>query len=240
MANIATLDVNMYRAYQDMASAVTSEFSEIYSAYAAGCLDPGFALMVETQASLRPEVKRALVKAEMIAGIMLETEAEALVSDGALDRTFAMIDAFEAEERPSRPALKLASDALEEILALPEPLRDSVLESSIKEDWKMLTPGVRRLAMHVGSEAEVELYRIEPNKTVPRHSHSGSEFTLVVTGGFTDETGHYGAGELSIKGPDNTHQPTADTDGVCYALSLREGGLKFTGMMGVVQRLLGQ
>jgi putative transcriptional regulator len=29
-------------------------------------------------------------------------------------------------------------------------------------------------------------------------------------------------------------------DGVCYALAVRDGGLRFTGLMGVVQRLIGQ
>lgn len=223
-----------------MATAVSSEFSEIYSAYAAGCLDPGFALMVETQAALRPEVQRALLKAEMIAGIMLESEDQVALSDNAFAKTLDMIADYEANGVTSKPAAQRASDSLEEILALPDALRDTVLESSVKRDWQMLTPGVRRLVLDVDSEADVELYRIEPRKTVPRHSHDGSEFTLVVSGGFTDESGQYGPGDMCLKGPENVHQPTADADGVCYALSMREGGLKFTGMMGVVQRLLGQ
>ena len=228
----------MYQAYYRMHP--SSEFSEIYSAYAAGCLDPGFALMVETQAALRPEIKRALIKSDIIASIMLETETESAVSEDAFQKTLKMIEAGETNGKTIRPAAHQAIDAIEEILALPEPLRDTVLETSLSRDWQMLTPGVRRLSLDIHSEAEAELYRIEPRKTVPRHSHSGPEFTLVVSGGFSDESGQFGPGEMCVKGPDNIHQPTADADGVCYAFSLREGGLKFTGLMGMAQRLLGQ
>ncbi|MEO1189022.1 MAG: cupin domain-containing protein, partial [Pseudomonadota bacterium] len=30
---------------------------------------------------------------------------------------------------------------------------------------------------------------------MPKHSHHGSEFTLVVAGGFTDESGSFGPGD---------------------------------------------
>ena len=230
----------MFRAYFDMATAEISEFSEVYSAYAAGCLDPGFALMVETQAVLRPEVQRALIKAEAIAGIMLEKEVEKPLSDSVFVATMSLIDAEESNPSQLQTAVRTASAELDEILLLPSPLRETVLETALQNDWQTLTPGVRRMKLSVDSEAEVELYRIAPLSTVPRHTHSGSEFTLVVAGGFHDETGQYGPGDLCLKGPENTHQPTADAEGVCYALSLREGGLRFTGMMGLLQRVLGQ
>jgi putative transcriptional regulator len=223
-----------------MGKTTISDFGEVYSAYAAGCLDPAFALMVETQATLRPDVTRAIARAETIAGVFFDTEAASDLSAGAADKALAMIDAWEANEKPTRKAVNLAGDALEELLALPEPLREEALEACGSSGWKNLTPGVRRLKLDVSSEAEVELYRIEPGRTVPKHSHNGSEFTLVVSGGFTDETGSFGPGDVSVKGPEDTHQPTGDMDGVCFALAVHEGGLRFTGMMGVVQRLLGQ
>jgi putative transcriptional regulator len=225
---------------RDMGKQSINDFGEVYSAYAAGCLDPAFALMVETQAALRPDVSRAIARAETIAGIFLDNEAQAALSDNAAQSALDMIDAWEAGERPTRKAVSRAGEGLDEILALPEPLREEALKACGDMGWKNLTTGVRRLKLDIGSNAEVELYRIEPGCTVPRHSHNGDEFTLVVSGGFTDETGSYGPGDLSVKGPEDTHQPTGDMDGVCFALAVHEGGLRFTGMMGLVQRLLGQ
>ena len=67
-----------------MGKATISDFGEIYSSYAAGCLDPAFCLLVETQAALRPEVERA-----------------AKVSEGAINKALAMIDAYETDIRPT-------------------------------------------------------------------------------------------------------------------------------------------
>lgn len=223
-----------------ISKAEINDFGEIYAAYAAGCLDPAFALMVETQSVLRPAVSRAIARAEMIAGVFLESEAQAELTEGAVDKALALIDALETAPKRASRAAELAGGNLNEMLALPEPLREHALQACGEAGWKNLTPGIRRLRLDVDSEAEVELYRIEPGRTVPRHSHNGSEFTLVVSGGFTDETGSYGPGDISIKGPEDTHQPTGDMDGVCFALAVHEGGLRFTGIMGIVQRLLGQ
>jgi len=225
-----------------MGKATISDFGEIYSSYAAGCLDPAFSLLVETQAAIRPDVKRAVARAETIAGVFFESEDQAALSNGAIDKAFAMIDAFEAGERspPRANAIHLAGEGLDELLGLPEPLREVALTSFQENKWRGLTQGIRRLKLDAGSQAEIELYRIDPGCTVPRHSHAGSEFTLVVAGGFSDETGSFGPGDISLKGPNDTHQPTGDMDGVCYALAVRDGGLRFTGIMGLVQRLVGQ
>ena len=223
-----------------MGKATISDFGDVYSNYAAGCLDPAFCLLIETQAALRPDVARAVARAETIAGVFLETEEASALSAGAIDKAFAMIDAYEAGTQPDTAAVNLANDGLDELLALPEPLRETALQSFQSQKWQGLTNGIRRLKLDTGSEAEVELYRIEPGCTVPKHSHSGSEFTLVVSGGFSDESGSFGPGDLSLKGPNDTHQPTGDVDGVCFALAVRDGGLRFTGLMGVMQRLIGQ
>lgn len=214
-------------------------FSELYSAYAAGCLDPAFALLVETQAALRPSVAKTLARGEIIAAALFEAEAPTALADDALDRAFAAIDGFDLQPPAARQAARVAGQALDEIIALPEPLRRTVLQVNESTDWRFTAPGIRRLSMDLGGDAETELYRIEPGAAVPRHSHKGAEFTLVVAGGFSDETGSFGPGDLAIKGPDDTHQPVADLDGVCFALAVRDGGLQFTGLIGAVQRLLG-
>lgn len=217
----------------------TQAFGELYSAYAAGCLDPAFALLVETQSALRADVRRQVRQGEIIAAVLLETEMPARLSAGAVDRALSAIDGFDPREDQVRQAADLAGSALNEMLALPEPLRSHSLDAIALNGWKFNARGIRRLKLDVGSQAETELYRLEPGARVPRHSHEGCELTLVVAGGFTDETGSYGPGDVTVKGEHDTHQPIADPGEPCFALAVRDGGLRFTGMMGVVQRLLG-
>ncbi len=223
-----------------MGKAQMNDFGEVYSNYAAGCLDPAFCLLVETQAALRPDVGRAITQAESIAGFFLESEEAIELSEGAAAKALAMIDDYEANKVPSANAIHHANEGLDELLALPEPLRETALQSFQTHKWQNLTNGIRRLKLDASSQAEIELYRIEPGCSVPRHSHRGSELTLVVAGGFSDDSGSFGPGDISVKGPEDTHQPVGDMDGVCYALAVRDGGLKFTGMMGIFQRLVGQ
>jgi putative transcriptional regulator len=222
-----------------MTDTAAPSFSELYAAYAAGCLDPAFTLMVETQSVLRPEIRRSVAASEMIAGGLLETAPEAALSAGALDRALAAIDAIEASADLSVKAGRAAGEAMDEVLALPEPLRSAAMDAIEHTGWQSMGRGLKRLILRSGDRLESELYRISPGARLPRHSHAGNEYTLVVAGGFSDERGSYGPGEVVINGPDDLHQPVGDEGEVCYALAVRDGGLRFTGMMGFLQRLLG-
>lgn len=225
--------------FQSMPASSSNTFSELYAAYAAGCLDPAFTLMVETQSVLRPEIREAVALSEVISGTILETSPEARLTDGALDRALAAIDLICADELSSVSAGRAAGEAMEEMLALPEPLRTAALDAVGQTGWQAMGRGLRRLSLNAGSRLETELYRISPGARIPRHTHAGSEYTLVVAGGFSDERGSYGPGDVVINGADDYHQPVGDEGEVCYALAVRDGGLHFTGMMGFIQRMLG-
>lgn len=202
--------------------------SELYSAYAAGSLDPAFALLVETQAALRPDLYELVALSETVSGVLLETTEPAALRAGALDRAMALIDAFEPV------AIRQIAD--EDLPTLPVAIRRAL---SASQGWKASVPGIRRMALEIDSPMHVEFYRIEPGAAVPQHSHAGHELTLVVAGGFSDAIGSYGPGDLVVNGSDDTHRPVGDEGEVCFALILRDGGLKFTGPLGMIQRLFG-
>jgi putative transcriptional regulator len=222
-----------------MPTTAQTSYSELYSAYAAGTLDPAFALMVETQAVLRPDIHVDVARSEMVAGAMLEAADLVALTPGAADRALAEIDKLLEAEGLSRPAAVAVRRGVEDLLGLPEPLRARALIAADAAGWTGLSRGVHRLKLDLESPLEVELYRIMPGAAVPRHSHGGAEYTLVVAGGFSDEAGSYGPGDLVIQGPEHTHQPVGDAGEVCFALAVRDAGLRFTGVMGLIQRLSG-
>mgnify|MGYP003122562308 CR=1 FL=1 len=222
-----------------MQTSTTSSYSELYSAYASGRLDPAFVLLLETQSMLRGGVRSALAVSEVISGLMLERDIPVSLSVGAGDRALALIEQIEAETAGQVQGTS-SDESYADISELPDPLSGVASAAMQGRGWQATAPGIHRLALEVGSELEVELYRIQPGARVPRHTHGGQEFTLVVSGGFSDETGSFGPGDLSVKGPDDTHQPVGDEDGVCFALAVRDAGLRFTGIMGVIQRMLGK
>ncbi len=212
--------------------------SELYAAYAAGRLDAGFVLLLETQAALRPEFGAPLLASDMVGGALMECEPEAELSAGALEQALAALD----DDVPplEAQAASDAGDRLNELIRLPQPLQDFAFEAAGREGWKSKGRGLSVMPLQIDGQTECELLRIEPGCGAPRHSHRGNEFTLVVAGGFTDEIGSYGPGDVSVAGPEDIHQPVADAGEVCLALAVRDGGLQFTGMLGIVQRLLGR
>ena len=63
------------------------------------------------------------------------------------------------------------------------------------------------------------------------------EYTLVLRGGFTDETGSYGPGDFQVASPDTMHNPVVDDGADCVNLSVTIGRLAFDGL---VQRVVGR
>ncbi|TRO97101.1 hypothetical protein FKB34_00385 [Glycocaulis profundi] len=217
---------------------------EIYAAYAAGALSGPMRLLVDAQAAVEPEVARERERAEAAAGLLLETAEPAPMAPGALKAALAAIDAEEAGLGEAGPAsgarmtkaAQAAGQALDELLALPEPVRALALEQG---GWSFAGPGVRRMELMREGVAKAELIRIEPGRGVPHHGHDCREFTLVLRGAFQDGMGRYVAGELCATDPSVEHKPVADAGDVCIALAVTDGPLVFTGPLGWAQRILG-
>ena len=215
--------------------------------YAAGRLSAPMCLLVETQATMRGDVAAAISEGEVLGGALLEGAAPEAMAGNAEAIALAAIEALETGAGEAAGLVTAATDPvkaassgskwLDEILALPDPLRERVLESGL--DWRFAAPGVRRIALMKDGGAEAELLRIEPGHGAPRHTHAGREFTLVLTGAFHDGIRRYAAGDLSAVDGDTTHRPIAEPGEVCYALAVTEGDLEFKGLPGLVQKWLG-
>ena len=54
-----------------------------------------------------------------------------------------------------------------------------------------------RLGLH-GDRHRVSLLRLEPGRGLPLHRHVADEYTVVLQGGYTDNTGNYGVGDFAV------------------------------------------
>ena len=222
---------------------------EIFAAYSAGALSAPMRMLVDAQAQVNQNVARHRGDSDRLAGVLLETIEPVALADGALDQALAVIDAEAAgagEAGPltrdaranaeGRKAANAAGEALNEILRLPDSVRDAALESA---GWNFAGPGVRTMELMRDGSAKAELIRLEPGRDVPQHGHEGREFTLVLCGAFHDGRERYGAGDLCVADPEVHHRPVAEEGEVCIALAVTDGPLAFTGPLGWVQRALG-
>ncbi|MDP4943983.1 ChrR family anti-sigma-E factor [Alishewanella sp. SMS8] len=97
---------------------------------------------------------------------------------------------------------------------------------SQQSKWLQLG-GIATAKLPAGEKTHVSLLYIDKGTEVPNHSHLGMEMTLVLSGRIYDESGEYGAGDLLINSPDDTHTPHTRADEDCLCLSVLSAPLKF-------------
>lgn len=98
--------------------------------------------------------------------------------------------------------------------------------------YRTRLPGIRECRIEGGNGLAAMLYRIAPGKKIPQHSHEGTEITLVLRGGFSDETGHYVRGDIAIADDDVEHVPVADKGAECVCFAVLDAPLRLTGPVG--------
>ena len=165
-------------------------------------------------------------------GALLAAEMPRALSPDAFARTLALIDA----PAPATPIAAQPS-ALRGDPGLPAPLNRYPIGP-----WRWVHPRLRwrRLVLPEDPGANVIMLRVSAGQAVPRHSHTGREFTQVISGGFSDALGHYLPGDCIEADTDIEHQPQVDPDGECVVLASVEGRLRLSSWLGrLAQPLIG-
>ena len=96
-------------------------------------------------------------------------------------------------------------------------------------DWKKVSSNVRISRLRTGDvDNEFALYHINAGASIPKHTHKGTELTLVLEGAFSDEEGHYKVGDFVIRDAQQQHTPTATQDRDCICIGVLDAPIKFT------------
>lgn len=203
---------------------------EILLDYAAGALGEGPALAVATHAAMCRECVEQVEMLEAVGGALLEEVSPEPLSEGLLERTMAMLDEPE-------PALAVPVPVEAETVAqVPEPLLRYIGRGLAHLAWRRVggvIAAVEEVRLPIAARnVKVSLMRLKAGSLVPRHSHRGNEYTLVLAGGFSDGDNQFGPGDFVAKDPSHTHQPVVDEDGDCLCLVVLDAPLRLTGALG--------
>jgi putative transcriptional regulator len=194
---------------------------ETMLAYAAGTLSSAQRLVVETHLALCEPSRAWAATLEDIGGLLIEDIEPVEMSDGALDRILAGIDAVSAESEIA------ATDA--EIASFPEPLHRYPMTP-----WRKAGRGtlIRRVLTPEDGDHRVIMFKIDPGRKMLQHTHSGQELTCVVSGSYSDEGGRYGPGDFEEAGDEISHSPVIDSDVPCICVVALTGKVKLEGFVG--------
>ena len=121
----------------------------------------------------------------------------------------------------------------------PSPLRTFLGFDAREVRWRFLLPGVKMHVVASDSAGEATLYKIQPGRKMPLHTHDGNEVTLVLRGSFSDSLGTYEAGDLAFADPQVNHRPVAGLEEACLCFAVTDAPLRLTGRFGrIVETLL--
>ena len=209
---------------------------EMLISYSSGKLDNTNSLLIATHSALCLKCRKKIEAYEEIGGQILLDQQNIEVSPQSLENVLNKLD----DDKENLPNKEITlNDCFKKI---PSPLRKYLPKANniLYENWKNFF-GFKYYKIAIsssGKDMKALMLSMTPNQKIPEHKHSGIEQILVLEGGFSDEKGSYGPGDVSTQNEnDRAHIPIADDTG-CICLLVYEGNLIFTGLKGWLLNLL--
>lgn len=196
-------------------------------AYAGGGADEAAALIVATHLAFCAQCRDAVALMERVGGGLLESLPAAPLADAALAATLARLDDAEPAPQPRRVRSRDGT---------PGPLRAYLGGDLSQVRWRKMGPRLAYLPLFKRGPVSAKLLRGAPGTEVGAHTHRGMEYTLVLSGGFSDVTGRYGPGDLQVADASVRHSPIADAGEDCINLAVTTAPLEFESL---IQKIVG-
>ncbi len=194
--------------------------------YATGAMAEGPALAVATKLAMDPDARADYEALELTGGALLDGLAPEAVSERLLAATLDRLDS-------PMPRVAAAMPDAETRRLLPRPLWRYVPEGLESLRWRSWGRNVREAVLPLADRGHrATLLQVKGGHGVMNHTHEGREYTLVLSGSFHDETGHYRAGAFQICDGDVRHRPVADKGADCLCLAVLDAPMHFTGLLG--------
>jgi len=203
---------------------------ELLLDFAAGSLAEPIALAVATHLSLCEACRRTADVLDAMGGTLLDG-VEAVEAEPEDDRLLeAMLSRLDEPEpiRGKPPVLDAETRAL-----IPPPLRAYLGASLAELPWRRIGGiGTEARLATAAQGYKVSLMRLKPGSVMPRHTHRGCEYTLVLSGSYRDGSRQLMRGDLDVNDPSHEHRPVVDPDEECLCLVVLDAPLRLTGPVG--------
>ncbi len=196
--------------------------------YATGSMSEGIAIVVAGHLAFCSQCRQVVADIERIGGASVEAMGGEEVSEQALNKVLSRLDEPIVVGRPGAMAFDAETEAV-----IPQPVRPYVGSSMAKLPWRRIGGKIQEARLPTaGSGIKVALLRIQAGALMPTHSHRGHEYTLVLTGAYSDKGQRFARGDFDAKDVSDLHQPKVDDEEECLCLVALDAPLKLTGVVG--------
>lgn len=200
--------------------------------YAAGNLSSAEALIVSVHLASCHQCQTYVRQTNLLGGVLFENITPATPDNRDV------IDAFIAS-LPERKGVARGSPSVTN--GFNNPL-DKYLPADLHNlAWKKQTKTISKFDLSglLGEKnADVVLQKISAGAQVPKHTHKGTEYTLILRGGFSDELGVYHRGDFISRDASHKHSPTALQNEDCICIAVLNAPIRFTGWMRILNPFL--
>ena len=198
---------------------------ELLATYSAGSLPLSQALCVSTHLEHCSECTRKLQRLNRVGSELMQQLAPAKVSEDLKEQLFDRLDFLNETEDEN--------DAQQPASSIPRCLRQFVPKNYESLQWRRVSADIHSIELcRDYNGARVELLKIRPGGKAHTHTHLGDEYTVILEGSFSDESGRYGEGDFLLRDQNDRHTPVATQDRECICLAVTEGPIQFTGFFG--------
>lgn len=200
--------------------------------FAAGALSAEMAAVAATHLEVCAVCRQRLHAAECIGGTLLG-QRQPDAGDAAHDARLraAMLERLDAPVDPADSAPLPAPPAPPDPDCLPRPLQRYFGHSWRALRWRWMAPGVRMVRAVGGSGDTLILLKIAPGKSMPVHSHEGTELTQILQGSYDDVLGHFAPGDMADLDNEIEHQPVTAPGVPCVCVAALDAPLRFSGWL---------
>ena len=168
--------------------------------FAASSLPAAQSVVVSTHLQFCSECRQRLAQLESLGATMFEDAEPVDINPGLFDKVLSRLDEVQEDRAANDANASTMSWTVKQI-------RKGNLDDL---PWKKVTRSLRIADLgDIDGAAEFSLYHIAEGGSIPQHNHSGTEMTLVLQGGFSDESGSYHAGDFITREAGDIHAPTA-------------------------------
>lgn len=197
--------------------------------YAAGALAVEVAIVAATHLETCAHCRARVDEAERFGGQLVEQQQPVVADPARLAGLRASIlDRLDEAPAPAS-APPPRSAPYEDDDRLPAPLHPYFGASYRALKWRWMAPGVHCIRAPNTKNGTLLLLKIGPGRSMPVHSHGGTELTQILRGAYHDALGHFAPGDVADLDSDVEHQPVTVPGTACICVSALDAPLRFPG-----------